>query len=368
MAHFSRLSAGFRISHCMAGILLVALWLNLAGGVPASSDEDPFAVNEGIKLFLNKSIDRSVDTLQQLRTLVHLVFEQNALHFTYQPVTRTAIETFEHHGGNCVSFTFLLIAMARCLGMEASFREADIDPIWSEMGRIPSLDGHADVAVKIGAREYLVDLFPAVDAIQVGGRTVSDQRAVAHFWNNRGAEVLGAGNYPEAMTFFHKALESDPTAGFVWTNIGVTEAILGDMDEAVGSYRAALRIDKNDLVAMSNLASLYQRMGRREDAAHYGNRVRKFNERNPYYHFYLGLQAYAAGYYAESLDQLHAALKLKSTDQKFYVAMANDYLRLGDLKKARQSIEQSLRYAPDAASRTLYSQKLEWLGARISRQ
>jgi len=73
------------------------------------SDEDPFAVNAPIKQFLDKNVDRSADTLQQLRTLVHLVFEQGALQFTYQPVTRTAIETFGNHGGNCVSFTFLLI-------------------------------------------------------------------------------------------------------------------------------------------------------------------------------------------------------------------------------------------------------------------
>ena len=106
--------------------MVVALWLALclyqAGNAPPPPDENPFAVNDAMKEFLDRNIDRSADTLQQLRTLVHMVFEQNALHFKYQPVTRTAIGTFENHGGNCVSFTFLLIAMARYLGISCTPR------------------------------------------------------------------------------------------------------------------------------------------------------------------------------------------------------------------------------------------------------
>ncbi len=348
----------------MIGILLIAFLLAPGPGIPAPAAENPFAVNEEIRQFLDKNINRGTDSLQQLQTLVHLVFEKNTLHFTYQPVTRTAVETFENQGGNCVSFTFLLIAMARYLGMSASFREVDFDPIWSEIGSIPSLDGHADVAVRIGAQEYDVDLFPVIYGIHLSGRTVSDQRALAHFWNNRGAEKLGKGQAREAILCFDEALQSDPTAAFVWENIGVAESIQGRYEDAVQSYKRALRSNKSDPIAMSNLALAYDRMGQPSEALHYQDKVQRFNQKNPYYHFRLGLQDYGAGRYSQSLDQLRTALKLKSTELNFYVVMANDYLRLGDVKKARQSIESGLHHVPDDAVAEVYRQKLERLNSR----
>jgi len=350
----------------MIGTLLLALCLSQAGNPPPPPDENPFVLNEAMKAFLDSNIDRSADSLQQLRTLVYMVFQKNALHFTYQPATRTAIETFDNHGGNCVSFTFLLIAMARYIGLDARFREVDIVPIWSEVGNITSVDGHADVEVRIGTQAYLVDLFPSVYTVQLGGRTVSDERAIAHFWNNRGAERLVENRPREAIACFRKALEIDPTAAFAWANLGVAETAVDDYEEAVLCYQKALRIDKKESIAMSNLASLYEHMGRLQDARRYEEEVRKFNDKNPYYHFNLGLKAYQSGQYKESVEQLQAALKLKSTDHNFYWAMARAYVRLGDLEKARQSIKQALKNAPDEDWKVRYNQKLDWLSARLS--
>ncbi len=348
-------------------MLLLVSALSGAGNLPAPAlpDENPFALNESMKQYLDKNIDRAMSSLQQLRTLVHLVFEENALHFTYQPVTRTAIETYTNHGGNCLSFTFLLIAMARHLGLDARFREVDITPIWSEVGNIATLNGHIDVVVYLGSQEYLVDLFPRVYTVQSGGRIVSDARAIAHFWNNRGVEQLTAGDRRPAIACFRKALESDPAADFAWADLGVTEAALGDYKEAVRCYQQALRVNKREFVAMSNLASLFETMGRLSDARRYQDKVRKFNEENPYYHFNLGLQAYQKGHYAESIEQLRAALKLKSTDHNFYLALARDYVRLNDLDKARKNIKLALKNAPDQAWKVLYNEKLEWLGAHL---
>ena len=120
-----------------------------AGEVPvaALTDENPLQINDGIKQFLAEHTDPKLSSLEQLETLVRVVFRENALHFTYQLETRTAAETFEKRGGNCVSFTFLLIAMARHLGLDARFREVDVSPTWSRVGSVVSMSGHVNVAV-----------------------------------------------------------------------------------------------------------------------------------------------------------------------------------------------------------------------------
>jgi hypothetical protein len=161
----------------MVATLLLTFCLSLPTDLPIAPDDDPFKFTEDMKLFLEQNIDRSVDSVEQLRTLVRVVFQQNALNFTYVPETRTAAETFNKRGGNCASFTFLFLAMARHLGFDARFREVDIVPTWSQVGNIISMNGHANAAVFIGGQGYVVDLFPRVDRIDIRGRVVPDERA-----------------------------------------------------------------------------------------------------------------------------------------------------------------------------------------------
>ncbi len=351
----------------MAISLLLVLCLHLAAIPPAPSDEDPLKVNDQMRQFLDQNIDRSVDSLEQLRTLVRKVFQQNALNFTYVPETRTAIETFSKRGGNCVSFTFLFLAMARQLGLDARFREVDIVPTWSQVGNIISVSGHVNAAVFIGGQAYLVDLFPRVDRIDIQGRIVTDGRAVAHFFNNKGVDQLTGGQTDAAILFFQKALESDPTTPFVWANLGVAHAFRGELEEAEKSYSKALQLNPAEMVAMSNLVIVYERMGRSKEARTYETKVRKFNMKNPYYHFNLGLQDYQAGAYKQSIEHFKAALKLKHVEHNFYLALAKSYMKLGDTNKVSDCLKQAAKYAPDEAWKVRYTEKLQLLAAQHAR-
>jgi tetratricopeptide (TPR) repeat protein len=348
----------------MVATILLSLCLGFAADEPVTQADNPLAINDEIKEFLATKMDHNGDSLAQLHSLVRIVFQENALNFTYVPETRTAIETFNKRGGNCISFTFLLIAMARQLGMDARFREVDIVPTWSKVGNIVSVIGHANAAVFIGGEGYVVDLFPRVDRIQIGGRVVADNRAFAHFFSNRGVSQLGAGRPQAAVTYFKEALDSDPTAAFVWANLGVAQAFMGSLSEAEKSYLKALQVDPGEVVAMSNLSALYESTGRKADAKRFAAKVAKFKQKNPYYHFSLGLQAYASGDYKESIGHYKTALKLKSAEHNFYLALARSYLQLGQMDKASASLKLALKNAPDNNSRMRYSEKLALLAAQ----
>ncbi len=345
--------------------LLLAISLSLAGSPQAPTNEDPLKINDEMIRFLNENVDHSSDRFLELQSLVRKLFQENALHFTYVQETRTAIDTFEKRGGNCVSFTILFIALARQLGMDAKFREVSIVPTWSKIGNVVTMHGHANAAVFIGGEGYVVDLFPRVDRIQLGGRVVSDGRAIAHFYNNKGVDHLGAGRYATAIEWFQKALESDPTSTFAWANLGVAQAFAGRLNEAENSYRQAIQLDAGELTAMSNLASLYERMGRFREAKSYKAKVKKFNLRNPYYHFDLGLQAFSAGDYRESIVHYKAALKLKSVEHNFCLAMAKSYAQLGQWDKASEYLKLAAKNAPDQLAKSRYNEKLAVLASRL---
>ncbi len=351
----------------MLATLVLSAYLSLPGNVQVAPQEDPFKVSEEMKEFLDSNIDRNADVLQQLNTLVRLVFQENALHFTYIQETRTAADTFSRRGGNCVSFTFLFIAMARHLGADARYQEVDIVPIWSKIGSVVSVSGHANVVVYVGGQGYVVDLFPRVNPIQVGGRVVSDQRAIAHFLSNRGVDHLGAGRREEAIKYFQKALDLDPTAAFVWANLGAAKALAGEVEEGEKAYLRSLKLDPGELVAMSNLAALYSRLGRERDAKSYQARVRKFQQRNPYYHFSLGMHSYESGDFREAIDHFRSAVRLKPSEHNFYLAMAKAYLQLGQKDKASSNLKQAAKNAPDQASKQRYNEKLAILASLQSR-
>ncbi len=350
----------------MLAALFFTLCLSTAGNPQVPADDDPFRVSEEMKQFLETHIDRSADALLKLQTLVRVVFEENALNFTYVAETRTAVDTFNKRGGNCVSFTFLFLAMAREVGLDARFREVDIVPLWSRIGNIVSMNGHANAAVYIGNQAYIVDLFPRIDRILLGGKVVSDERALAHYLNNKGVDCLAAGRQTEAMQYFHKALESDPTMASVWTNLGAAQSFAGQADEAVRTYRKALQVNPGELVAMSNLASLYERLGRDAEAKTYQSKVRKFNQKNPYYHYNLSLQDYQSGEYRDSLEHLKTALRLKPAEHNFYLALAKDYIQLGETNKATEALKLALKNAPDESSKIRYSEKMAVLASRKS--
>ncbi len=352
----------------MITTLFLALYLGQAGSLPAAPPaEDPFKISDEMKQFLDSHIDRGTDLLSQLHTLVRVVFQENALNFTYVPQTRTAIDTYNQRGGNCVSFTFLFIAMARHLGLDAHFREVEIVPTWSKVGDIVSMNGHANVAVFIGPQGYVVDLFPRVDRIQLGGRVVSDERAVAHFYSNKAVDLLGAGRPKDAAAEFNLALASDPTASFVWANMGVAQAVIHEPREAEKCYLKALQLEPAEMVAMSNLAALYQSLGRAREAKSYTSKVRRFKLKNPYYHYGLGMQAYDAGEYKMAIDHYKAALRLKPVEHNFDLAIAKAYAQLGNIDKTTEYLKLAAKNAPDELSKLHYNEKLALIAARQPR-
>jgi tetratricopeptide (TPR) repeat protein len=350
----------------MTPALLLAVSLTIL--VPQDSvvsHEDPIAISEEMKLFIDEHIDSSLPEYERLVQLVRIVFQENRLGFSYEKTTKTARQTFEDRSGNCLSFTNMLVSMARYLDLEAEFREVEVPPIWSLRGRLIVLSRHINVAVKIGAVSYVVDLFPEINPVQIGGQNVSDERGLAHFFNNRGAEYLANGQPGLAAVNYQAAAEADPEASFVWVNMGVARSHQRRFEESEECYLKALKIDGRDSVAMSNLADLYRKTGDQEKAEKWAKKVERFRKKNPYYHFALGERAYGSGDFEAAVGHYRDALKRNSREHHFHFALAKAYMRLGKLEEVASALEKAKKHAPDEWGKERYDQKLEILAANF---
>ncbi len=340
-------------------LLSLALLRPLAAEIP--QNQNPMELNPEIRQFLDQKVDRYLPQMERLRTLVSTVFQSNELNFVYVPATRTVIETYNEHSGNCLSFTLMLISMARYLGLDARFREVEIAPVWTKAGDFVNLSQHVNAAVFIGGQAYAIDLFPEVNRIEIGGQVVSDARGLALFYNNKGVDELTQGDLAAGEAYLQTALQADPTTVIVWINLGAAKTRGGDYKEAERYLRHALELDPRNPAAMSNLANVCQVTGRLKEAARYQARIKEFRDRNPYYHYDLGMQAFDAGRYGEAVTEYRRAVKLKAKEHNFYFALARAYGMLGEKTRAVDNLQLAEKYAADAANKQRYAEKLNLL-------
>jgi Flp pilus assembly protein TadD len=347
----------------MLASLVLAVAMIQGSALPST---EPLEMTADMRAFVEKKVDRGLPQLERLKALDMAIFQDRELQFNYSVETRTASETFYARNGNCLSFTLLFIAMARYLGLDVRFREAEIAPAFSLSGSYPTLILHVNAAIIIGGSAYIVDVFPGVNRTEIGGRVVPDERGFAHFYNNRGVAELAKENMAGAELYFRRALEIDPTTAFIWINLGVVKVHDAEYLEAEKFYRKALEMDPGDPVAISNLAVVCEKTGRLKEAQRYQAKVKSIQGRNPYYHYILGIRSYETGDYAQSIAHYRKAIKLKSTDHNFYFALARACLQLSRPEEARDNLRLAIKYAVDPTRRQRYSQKLEYLMSSIA--
>jgi tetratricopeptide (TPR) repeat protein len=99
----------------------------------------------------------------------------------------------------------------------------------------------------------------------------------------RGFALFREGKYKDAIAMYREATErtrgDKDVEGIAYRNMGTTYAALGDMDQAVKSYEAAIRA--GDTLAFYDRANLYRRKGMEKEALRDYERFRQLDPKSP---------------------------------------------------------------------------------------
>jgi Flp pilus assembly protein TadD len=336
--------------------------LGVAGESPSLvAEEDVLAVSPEMQAFLEAHVN-TAGRAARLRQLGFAIIQDPTFKLEYDETTRTAAETFRTRRGNCLSFSNMFAAMARHVGLDVHFQEVDIPPDWSFRNDVFILNRHVDVLVNLGMEgERVVDFNMMDFRASYDRRTISDARARAHFYNNMAVENMQAGDKASALAYFRKAIENAPLFSPAWTNLGILYLRGGHPAYAEAAYLQALRADKGDLLAMSNLASLYEQQGDEEQAARYRERVRDHRQRNPYYRFQLAREAFRAHDYDAAIGHLKYAVSRKKDEDQFCFLLGLSYMKKGDEEAARRWMSRAEELAATDALKSRYSSKIDRL-------
>jgi Flp pilus assembly protein TadD len=330
--------------------------------VPELEDIDVLALDQDMRDFLNEHVNPNRGYFLKMHDLIYAMISDGTFGLEYDESTRTAEETFHARHGNCLSFTNMFVAMAREVGIDASFQEIEIPPSWSVDGDTYTLSRHVNIFIDLGAG-YSREVDFNIDDWRgrYERRLISDERALAHYYSNIGAEYLRKDAPLEALRYFRKALAVDPKFAPAWSNLGALYSDEGHYRYAEAAYVRALRVDPHELVAMSNLGQLYTFKGQLDLADWYNQKSDRHRMRNPYYRYDLAESAFVAEDYETAIKHLKYSLRKEKNEDTFYFLLGLSYLQLGNEAAARKSLEKAELTARDVGLKNNYNSKMESL-------
>lgn len=301
---------------------------------------------------------------QRIERLVHLIFDDDGMALTYDPyATQTLTETWQNHRANCLSFTLLFVTLARAAGIDARVQEvAQVVTWYQDQGVIYSV-GHVNAGVNINGRIAVVDLDRNVLYDRYGPQPVSPARALAHFYNNRGAMHMTDGDAVQARAYFQAALAQDPAFVSGWNNLGVLDARSGNLAQAEHDYRIALQLKPRNAPSLTNAAALYRRLGDSRQATLLANRLQQVQRDDPFVQFRLGNAAEQRHDYAAAIRYYRRAVALYETAHQFHFGLARAYFLAGDNRRASREMARARDLAGDDAGalKARYQAKMESL-------
>lgn len=322
--------------------------------IPPITDFDFHAVTPAMEAFTAQHTGAKGSRDQRAGTLIWALTNEFMFPFAYDPgLTLSSVETFEQHSGNCLSFSSMLVAMARRAGLEAWYQEVEIPPQWQSVNRTLLVSMHINVVIQGNHDQWVVDISGKDSSKGRKVKRISDADAKAQYFNNQGAGALTAGNLALAYAYFRKAIAISPDQAYLWSNLAVVYTRNNQSEDARRAYLAALDIDGDNPVAANNLYMIYKRAGNYDAAQKLLARVERHRRTNPYYLFHLSSLAYEEGRYEESREMLEKAIVLKEQEYRFHYELARLQAADGDLVAAEASLERALQLAPD----------LPWLGS-----
>lgn len=319
-------------------------------------------LTDGMILFLSRNIDEDDHPNKKLRDLLYAVIGSGQFDLIYDDSTRTAEDTFREQRGNCLSFTNMFVAMARHIGLDADYQEVSVPPSWAVIGQSLLFSQHVNVLVSLDKdSQRIVDFNMADFDFDYDRKVISDTRARAHYFSNIGVDYMLKGETANAFVNFRESVAEDPTFGPAWVNLGILYRREEFPDYAEAAYLTALDVEQFNLVAMSNLSSLYEEQGDAERAAFYEEQVKYHRSQNPYYRYEQARLDFDSGNYDSAIRHLKFAIREQRKEDRFYSLLSSSYLMKGDTENARRWMEKAEEIAVEYSDKRKYNHKLEML-------
>jgi tetratricopeptide (TPR) repeat protein len=145
-------------------------------------------------------------------------------------------------------------------------------------GRIPHLSGSLGAVIERCLRPQPAERYGTFQELRSALEQILERRTgrkfetpqftgkTTAFWNNKGGSLAALGQHEEAIRCYDAALEIDPRSHRTWNNKGNALSALGRRDEALECFNRALKIDSGFAMAWENKGRELHILGRLDEA------------------------------------------------------------------------------------------------------
>ncbi|MEM6738288.1 MAG: tetratricopeptide repeat protein, partial [Bacteroidota bacterium] len=162
----------------------------------------------------------------------------------------------------------------------------------------------------------------------------------------RGNEALKQQNYREAQRFYNEALALDSCYVPAVNNLGILSYQSSQYGEAVLYYDRAIDCDPTFMDAQINRANAFYELNELFRALDDLAYVEKQLPDTSYVHFMKGLVLTKMRKYRDALGAFDRTLELDSANAEVWVNRGSVYYYLGELDKAQSDLDQALQLDP----------------------
>jgi tetratricopeptide (TPR) repeat protein len=235
-------------------------------GVPPSELVVPFELDPKQEELVRRLSRYEQSHIRRAERLLESLRRSDELRLEYVPAeTSTAKETLAARQGNCLSLASVVVGMARAVGLDAYFVDVS--------HRVEDVVRHGGFSVRSGHVLAVIRTRDGFAALDVAGRdlraygrwrAMSDLEATAHYYNNRGYELIYFSEsrglpvpWAHVYEHFRRATLILPGFARAHNNLGVAAMRLGRPLDAERHYLASLDHAPDLPSPYSNLGSLY---------------------------------------------------------------------------------------------------------------
>jgi Flp pilus assembly protein TadD len=286
---------------------------------------------------------------ERLQRLVDFMFLPQGLGLVYEEdATHTVAQAYATRRGNCVAFTLMFLALARETGLKAWPQEIEESLSWHLRDDTLYRTNHVNAGVRAGGSNYRVDASPLAVIARHPPERISEQRLLAHYYDNHAVAAMQQGQLPLALRYVAIALDLDPGYASTWSNAGVLFLRSGDQAEAERHYDKALSLDPDNTGALFNMLGLQQRKGDRRREAVFRKRLEQVQGRDPFHQFLLAMDYQRSGDLANAITHFRRAIRLYPREYRFHAALAATYRQAGDIRRADKALARARMLGGDA--------------------
>ena len=167
--------------------------------------------------------------------------------------------------------------------------------------------------------------------------------------NIAGASHLGLKQFDNAIDSYKKALKIKPDYAEAYYNLGVVLRVKGDLEAAIDSYKQALKIKPDYAVVYNNMGNALKDKGDLETAIDSYKQALKIKPDFAEAYNNMGIALMDKGDLETAIDSYKQALKINPDYAKAYYNLGDVLGVKGDLEAAIDSYKQALKLKPDYA-------------------